>query len=265
MHKLDRNGHAPFVSPGPARNRGGVRRSPRQRSSRPTPPAAGAAIDVLVAGDHALLREGLVEFIAAEPDLRVVGQAGNSVTAVQSVAVRQPRVVLLDVKMPDHPVCATVRHIRRISPDTRIVVLAMDDDLRLLQEVLAAGAHAVLVRSASRQELVGVIHTVCQEANSVLVVSHHNATRLAVPADNPLSRRELQVLELAALALSNAQIAARLRIAEGTVKRHLTNVYTKLGAVSRIDAVNKATAARLMPAPGPQAWSGPRRTARARA
>ncbi|MEV4640617.1 response regulator transcription factor [Actinoplanes sp. NPDC049548] len=242
MHKLD----VPFVLPGPGRNRGVVRRSPRPRSARPVDVPGTAIIDILVAGDQPLLREGLVELVAAEPDFRVVGQAGNSVTAVQSVAARRPRVVLLDVKMPDHPACATVRHIRRISPGTRVVVLAMDDDLRLLQEVLAAGAHAVLVRSAGRQELLGVIRTVCHEANSVLVVSHRNAGRLAVPADNPLSRRQLQVLELAALALSNAQIAARLRIAEGTVKRHLTNVYTKLGAVSRLDAVNKAKAARFL-------------------
>ncbi|GAB1646282.1 LuxR C-terminal-related transcriptional regulator [Krasilnikovia sp. MM14-A1259] len=208
-------------------------------------PAIGS-IDILVAGDHALLREGLVEMVTAEPDFRVVGQAGNSVTAVQSVAARRPRVVLLDVEMPDRPVCATVRQIRRISPRTRVVVLAMDDDLRLLRDVLAAGAHAALVRSASRQELVGVIRTVCQEATSVLMVSHRNASQLAVPASSPLSRRELQVLELAAQALSNAQIATRLRIVEGTVKRHLTNVYTKLGAVSRLDAVNKAEAARLL-------------------
>ncbi|RZU53978.1 LuxR family two component transcriptional regulator [Krasilnikovia cinnamomea] len=228
MHELDRNGQGLFVSPRPGRTRN------------------VGSIDILVAGDHALLREGLVELVAAEPDFRVVGQAGNSVTAVQSVAARRPRVILLDVKMPDRPVCATVRQIQRISPRTRVIVLAMDDDLRLLQDVLAAGAHAVLVRSASRQELVGVIRAVCHEANSVLVVSHRNAAQLAVPVSNPLSRRELQVLELAAQALSNAQIATRLCIVEGTVKRHLTNVYTKLGAVSRLDAVNKAKAARLL-------------------
>ncbi|MEU7904985.1 response regulator transcription factor [Actinoplanes sp. NPDC049118] len=245
MHKLDRNEQARFVPPGPGRNRGRTRRPPRS-PSRPVAGPGSGSIDILIAGDHTLLREGLAEFVTAEPDFRVVGQAGNSVTAVQSVAAKRPMVVLLDVGMPDHPVCATVQQIKRISPGTRIIVLAMDDDLRLLQDVLTAGAHAVLVRSASRQELVGVIRTVCYEANSVLVVSHRNATQLAVPADNPLSRREVQVLELAALALSNAQIAARLCIVEGTVKRHLTNIYTKLRAVSRIDAVNKAKAARLL-------------------
>jgi DNA-binding NarL/FixJ family response regulator len=246
MHKLDSNERGQSSRSRRRKVPGVTGRPPNARAPRTGVAAGQRSIDILVAADHTLLREGLVEFAQAEPDFRVVGQAGNSMTAVQSAAARRPRVILLDLKMTDYPVCATMQQIQRVSPGTRIIVLEMEDDLHLLQEVLAAGAHAVLVRSTSRQELIGAIRTVCYEANSVLVVSHRNATRLATPAGNPLSRRESQVLELAALALSNAQIAARLCIVESTVKRHLTNVYTKLGAVSRIDAVNKAKAARLL-------------------
>jgi DNA-binding NarL/FixJ family response regulator len=143
----------------------------------------------------------------------------------------------------------TIRGIRRASPETRILILTMHDDPGLLQQVLAAGAHGVLVKTATREELVGAVRAVGYQGKTVLSVSRRSGAALAVPASNPLSPRELEVLELAGQALSNAQIATHLFISEGTVKRHLTNIYNKLGAVSRLDAVNKAVAARLIQSP----------------
>jgi DNA-binding NarL/FixJ family response regulator len=204
---------------------------------------------VVLVDDHTLFREGVAELLGAEDDVEVVGKAGDSVTAVRLVGSKRPEVVLLDVEMPYHPVRVTIRGIRRAAPNTRILILTMHDDPGLLQQVLAAGAHGVLVKTATREELVGAVRAVGYQGKTVLSVSRRSGAALAVPAANPLSPRELEVLELAGQALSNAQIGAHLFITEGTVKRHLTNVYSKLGAVSRLDAVNKAVAAKLIQSP----------------
>jgi len=102
------------------------------------------------------------------------------------------------------------------------------------------------MKTATREELVGAIRAVGYQGKTVLSVSRRGAAELRLPSRSLLSRRELEVLELAARALSNAQIATQLFIAEGTVKRHLTNIYAKLDAVSRLDAVNRARVAGLI-------------------
>jgi DNA-binding NarL/FixJ family response regulator len=206
---------------------------------------------VLLVDDHTLFREGVAELLTVEDDVDIVGKAGDSVTALRMVGSKRPEVVLLDVEMPYHPVRVTIRSIRRASPNTRILILTMHDDPGLLQQVLAAGAHGVLVKTATRDELLSAVRAVGYQGKTVLSVSRRSGAALAAPAPNPLSPREVEVLELAGQALSNAQIAAYLFITEGTVKRHLTNIYGKLGAVSRLDAVNKAVAARLLRSPEP--------------
>lgn len=208
-------------------------------------------LQVLLVDDHTLFREGLAELLSAEDDVNIVGKAGDSVTAVRLAGSKRPQVVLLDVEMPYHPVRITIRGIRRASPKTRILILTMHDDPTLVQEVLAAGAHGVLVKTATREELVCAVRAVGYQGKTVLSVSRRSAAALAGPASNPLSPRELEVLKLVGQALSNAQIASQLFITEGTVKRHLTNIYGKLSAVSRLDAVNKAVAAQLIRSPEP--------------
>jgi len=210
---------------------------------------APGRLRVVLVDDHTLFREGVAELLTAEEDVSVVGEAGDSVNAVRLVGSKRPSVVLLDVEMPHHPVSVTISGIRRASRDTRILILTMHDEPGLLQRVLAAGAHGVLLKTATRQELVGAVRAVGYHGKSVLSVSQRSAAELALPATSPLSPREVEVLELTGQALSNAQIAAHLFITEGTVKRHLANIYTKLDAVSRLDAVNKAVAARLISSP----------------
>lgn len=204
---------------------------------------------ILLVDDHTLFRQGLAELLAVEKDLEIIGQAGDSVGAVELVARQRPDTVLLDVEMPHHPVSVTIDGIHRASPETRVLILTMHDDPLLLQEVLAAGAHGLLVKTATRDELVGAIRAVGHHGKTVLSVSYSTVAELATTPRSPLSPRELDVLKLASRALSNAQIATALYIAQGTVKRHLTNIYAKLGAVSRLDAVNKAVAAHLIRPP----------------
>lgn len=151
--------------------------------------------------------------------------------------------LLLDVEMPRHQ----VPQFLRVSPRTRIVVLTMCDDPRLANQLICLGARAYLVKSATRAELISVIRGVCaDEQRAVVSMSRSGFGRHT--HEPPLTRRQTEVLGLAAQALSNAQIADRLYIAESTVKRHLTKIYAQLGAVSRVDAINKARAAVLIPA-----------------
>lgn len=220
-----------------------------------TPPSR---LRALLVDDHTLFREGLAELLTIEEDLDIVGRAGDSLAAVRLARQTNPHVVVLDVEMPFHPVRVTMRAIRQAAPQTRILILTMHDEPGLFQEVLAAGAHGVLMKTATREELVGAIRAVGYQGKTVLSVSRRSAAELAGRVrHNPLSRRESEVLELAAKAMSNAQIAAALFIAEGTVKRHLTNVYAKLGAVSRLDAVNRARASGLIQTAGNRDDSGP--------
>lgn len=199
---------------------------------------------IVVVDDHTLFREGLREILSLEDDFEVVGQAGDAQEGITVVGERRPDVLLLDVEMPRHQVQRTVPQFLRVSPRTRIVVLTMYDDPQLANQLIGLGARAYLVKSATRAELISVIRGVCvDERRAVVSMSRRGFG----PQGPPLTRRQAEVLGLAAQALSNAQIADRLYIAESTVKRHLTKVYAQLGAVSRVDAINKARAAVLIP------------------
>lgn len=215
-------------------------------------PTTGPAVDpitVVLVDDHVLMRQGLREILDTQPDLLVVGEAGDSASAVEMVVEHQPRVVLLDVEIPGADVTQTVSTLRRHAPNTEIIILSMYDGPHLLRRLLGLGIRGYLLKSVSRDELVSAIRHACDgDSHVTLSVSRRSLAQLPQAA-GPLSQRELDVLELAAHAMSNAQIAARLFLTEATVKRHLSNIFGKLGAVSRIDAVNKAVAASLIPPP----------------
>jgi DNA-binding NarL/FixJ family response regulator len=204
-------------------------------------------IRILVADDHTLLREALCEVLVAEEDFHVVGAARDGEGTVSLAAELRPDIVLLDVEMPKSQPASTMRRLQRASPTSKVIILSMHDDAWLVNEMLTIGACGYLHKNVSRHDLVGAIRGVQHEDNRVTVsVSRETAVRADDRQQRLLSHRERQILTLVAQALSNRQIAVQLSITEGTVKRHLQNVFGKLDAVSRIDAVNKATTASLI-------------------
>jgi DNA-binding NarL/FixJ family response regulator len=204
-------------------------------------------IRVLLVDDHALFREGLAEIFAAEDDVRVVGEAGDGDEAVALAQRERPDVVLLDVEMRGPGPEETLRRMLRVSPSSKVVVLTMHDEPRLVRSLLGIGARAYVVKSATCEELLAAVRTVARDPDRiVLSVSRDTLERLEGRDDGLLSSRELEVLTLVAGGMSNARIASQLHISEGTVKRHLTNFYAKLGVASRTDAVHKAVSADLV-------------------
>lgn len=197
---------------------------------------------ILIVDDHTLVREGLREILATQEDMCVVGEAADSAATVTLAAEQQPDIVLLDVEIPGSEVTTTVSQILNCSPESRVIILSMYDGPHLVQAVLDAGIRGYLLKSIHWQELVVAIRAVRADNDRVvLAVSRESLSDIQQGQSSvKLSSRELQVLDLVAQALSNGQIAARLHLTEATVKRHLRNVFVKLGAVSRLDAVNKA-------------------------
>jgi DNA-binding NarL/FixJ family response regulator len=203
---------------------------------------------LVIVDDHTLFRSGLRELLSHLPDLVVVGEGSSGTDAVALAEQLRPDVLLLDVEMPGPGAAETVEQLQKVAPDTRIVVLTMHEDSALVHELLSRGASAYLNKTIGIQELGSAVRAVDRSSGTVLLsVRRDTFAGIDGQSAKPLlSARELDVLRLVAQARSNAQIAAQLFISEGTVKRHLTNIYAKLGAVSRVDAIRKATAARLI-------------------
>lgn len=212
-------------------------------------------IRILVADDHTLLREALCEVLRADPGLRIVAQAGDGDATVRMARAHRPDVVLLDIEMPNHDPPATVRRLLAEDPGLRIIVLSMYDGPDTVQNLLALGVCGYLHKSATRGTLVSAIRAHADDGPRTVTLSVSSQSLRRAEAEPPgaavLSAREAQVLAFVAEALSNRQIGSRLGITEGTVKRHLRNIYGKLEATSRIDAVNKAEARGLI-APRPR-------------
>jgi DNA-binding NarL/FixJ family response regulator len=208
-------------------------------------------ITVALADDHTLFREGIREMLVTVPTIAIAGEAADGHAAAQLAAEHRPDILLLDVEMPGPGAPSLIRDVHQNCPDVNIVVLTMHDDADMLQNLLNCGATGYLVKSILRDELIAAIHSIARRPNAVLVSVSRQTFDLMdrnrnMRAKSLLTDREGEVLQLIAEAFSNAQIGSRLKITEATVKRHLTNIYAKLNAVSRIDAIRKATEAKLI-------------------
>ena len=207
-------------------------------------------VRIVLVDDHVILRDTLRTCLHLEEDFEVVGEGADGAQAVSLCGRLRPDVLLLDVEMPGPPVGSTVPRVLEVSPETRVIILSMHESPDLVRELLGLGIRGYLNKRVSKQHLVSVVRGAASGGDAVqLSVSQHAAVTPAV--DGRISARERELLTLVSQAMSNRQIAGRLCITEGTVKRHLRNIFGKLDAVSRIDAVNKAVAASLIVPPHP--------------
>jgi DNA-binding NarL/FixJ family response regulator len=203
---------------------------------------------VVLVDDHRLFRESLGALLAVHEGIEVVAEGGDGEEAVRLTRQHRPDVVLLDVEMPGQSVLTSLVEIRSASPSTRIVVLTMHENTTLARQLLLRGASAYLIKTIGHHELVAAIRASTEAASDMvtLSVSRGGLAGLAASGASVLSARELEVLSLVSRARSNQAIATELQISEGTVKRHLSNINNKLGSTSRLDAVRRATRARLL-------------------
>jgi DNA-binding NarL/FixJ family response regulator len=178
-----------------------------------------------------------------EPDIQVVAEAADGADLLSATAQVRPHIVLLDVEMPGHVPSHAIPRLLRVRPQPKLIVVSMHDDPQLVHEMIRLGVRGYLHKAVARHDLLMAIRGVhrSRQGVTVLLSKALSWNKPSDPAVGVLTEREQEVLSLVALALSNRQIAAQLSITEGTVKRHLRNVFGKLGAVSRIDAVNKAS------------------------
>ncbi|WP_328786215.1 MULTISPECIES: response regulator transcription factor [unclassified Streptomyces] len=197
-------------------------------------------IKVLLVDHQALFRESLGVTLNGEFDMQVVGCVGFGAEAVSIAESVEPHVIILDADRPEE-VMEAFALLRDASSDSRFLVLSSQDHPALLQELLQCGISGFLAKAVTVLELVSAIRAViARDGCVVLSVARSSITRLGrTEGGGELSEREEDVIKRISDGLTNSQIASRLSISEGTVKRHVHSIFGKLGAVSRIDAVNK--------------------------
>jgi NarL family two-component system response regulator LiaR len=206
-------------------------------------------IRVLLVDDHGVVRKGLRAFLLAYDDLDLVGEASNGEQAVHLCKKLQPDVVLMDLVMPEMDGATATRAIRRDCPKTEVIALTSFKDRELVEGALQAGAIGYLLKDVSADELANAIRaahagrpTLAAEATRALI----EATRDPAGPDYDLTGRERDVLALLVEGRSNIEIARELVISLTTVKFHVSNILSKLGAESRTEAVARALQEKLL-------------------
>ena len=200
-------------------------------------------IKILLADDHTMFREGLANLLTAYGGLEVVAQTTNDEGAVALAREKKPDVVIMQVQTPFEKARETLDRMRALQPAPKVIIVTMFEDPAIMRAFLRLGASGYVLKSSSTTQLVSAIRVAAfasEEGNIVIGLPRQLLEQSEEGAEGVLSVRELEILLLAARGLSNRQIATRVRLAEGTVKRHLTNTYHKIGVGSRGEAARKA-------------------------
>jgi DNA-binding NarL/FixJ family response regulator len=202
-----------------------------------------APITVLLADDHALVREGTRRLLEAEPDIRVVAEAGDGAEAVARAEQTRPDVVIMDIAMPGMGGIEATRQIKGRLPQMAVLALTAYDDEQYVLALLDAGAAGFLLKDVRGEELVWAVRAV-HRGEAVLqpriaqrALLRAISRRSPTPSAPPLSDREMEVLREAARGLANKDIARRLNLSVRTIHTHLGNAFNKLGVGSRTEAV----------------------------
>jgi NarL family two-component system response regulator LiaR len=204
---------------------------------------------VLIADDHALLRESMRNLLDREEDIEVVGEACDGEEAVSLSSKLKPDIAVMDIVMPRLNGIEASKEIKKVSPGTAILILTAYDDAQYVMGLLEAGAAGYLLKSARGRDVVAAIRAV-REGESVLHPSiiamllkramGFLAEDNKVKGKENLTDREIEVLRLAATGMSNKEIAEKLSVTVRTVKAHISNVFAKMDVASRTEAILKA-------------------------
>ncbi len=202
-------------------------------------------VRVLVVDDHAVVRTGLRRILDAEQDIETVGEAPNAERALYEALELKPDVVLLDVVMPGKSGIEAMPSLLKALPDTKVLVLSMQDDPRYVREAFEAGASGYVLKEAADTEVVDAVRAVARGERYVhpalgarLIAAESEERKRA--ASDPLSEREREVLRLLALGHTNQEIAAQLYISVRTAETHRAHIMRKLGLASRAELVRYA-------------------------
>jgi two-component system, NarL family, response regulator LiaR len=196
-------------------------------------------IRLLIADDHAIVREGLRALIATEPGLELVAEAGDGIEAVSKVHALKPDVILLDMMMPRKDGLGAIEDIMKDQPNARILVLTSFAEDDKVFPAIKAGALGYLLKDSSPQELLQAIRNVYQgEASLHPTIARKLMRELSQPPSlppttDPLTEREVEVLRLVAQGLSNDDIAEKLVVSERTVRTHVSHILDKLHLANR--------------------------------
>jgi DNA-binding NarL/FixJ family response regulator len=202
---------------------------------------------VLLADDHAVVRRGLRMVLDAQPDLRVVLEAGDGIEAVQAALGHEVDLGIFDITMPRMTGLHAARQLRRLRPELRVLILSMHENERYLYEALKAGAAGYVVKAAADRDLVDACRAVMRGetflrvgAMTPLIEDFLSPAQDRPPAEDPLTPREQQVVKLVAEGYSSMEIAAALVISEKTVERHRANILEKLDIPGRVELTRYA-------------------------
>ena len=206
-------------------------------------------IKILIADDHAVVREGTRQILEQEPDLDVVAEAGDGEEAVRLAGNFKPDVAIIDIDMPKLDGIEATKQIKALYPTIIVLILSAYDDDQFVFRLLEAGAAGYLLKSIRGRELIDAVRAVCA-GESVLhpTIARKVLNRLIAVSDKPkeqkpsevLSDREREVLRLAARGISNQDIANELYLSLRTVQAHFSHIFNKLQVGSRTEAVVRA-------------------------
>lgn len=198
-------------------------------------------IRVIIVDDHSMMRTGLRYTLRSFDDIELVGEAGSGAEAIRLCTEVEPEVVLMDMVMPEMDGAETTRRICQSNPQIQVIALTSFQEKDLVEQALQAGAIGYLLKNVAADELADAIRaahegrpTLAQEATEVLIQS----TRQKPAIGGDLTDREREILRLMAKGLTNPQIADQLTLSMSTVKFHIRNILSKLGATNRVEAVN---------------------------
>lgn len=205
-----------------------------------------SVIRVVLADDHAVVRQGIRDFLEEESDIVVVAEASNGEVAKQRIESLLPSLAILDIRMPDATGIDVTRWVMERKLPVRVLILTAYDDDPFVMAAIEAGARGYVLKTADASQIIAAVRTVAAgqlaigaEAARTLVAqiaqNHHTVSLI-----EPISEREREVLGYAAEGLTNRAIGRQLNISDRTVQGHLANIYAKLGVASRTEAVTKA-------------------------